>query len=195
MRLRSSAFTSGFRMRLSAVYASCTEALRKLTLPDDLVVWTMPSGFLKAPLVGETTRLTDVESRGPRGRGSPRRWKESTGKWVSLCRSRATRHAPRLPSSSLRWGLLSGPFSRPALQSQKAIARRREEKKGKRPDRAARTVTGSTGRRVLDIGDMWSSRLPSELRFHIPAFSSPSHSRANWLLFSLFLARHPRKNQ
>lgn len=130
MGLRSSAFTSGFRMRPSAVYASCTEALRKLTLPDDLVVWTMPSGFLEAPLVGETARLTDAESRGPRGRGSPRRWKESTGKWASLCRSRATGHAPRLPSSSLRWGLLSGPFSRPESKGDREAVRR---KKGKRP--------------------------------------------------------------
>lgn len=114
-------------MRPSAVYASCTEALRKLTLPDDLVVWTMPSGFLKAPLVGETARLTDAESRGPRGRGSPRRWKESTGKWVSLCRSRATRHAPRLPSSSLRWGLLSGPFSRPESKGDREAAGRKKK--------------------------------------------------------------------
>lgn len=126
MRLRSSAFTSGFRLRPSAVYASCTEALRKLTLPDDLVVWTMPSGFLEAPLVGETTRRTDAESRGPRGRGSPRRWKESTGKWASLCRSRATGHAPRLPSSSLRWGLLSGPSLRPESKGDRGEKKRRK---------------------------------------------------------------------
>lgn len=140
MRLRSSAFTSGFRLRPSAECASCTEALRKLTLPDDLVVWTMPSGFLEAPLVGETTRRT--KSPGPRGRGSPRRWKESTGKWASLCRSRATRHAPRLPSSSLRWGLLSGPSLRPESKGD------RGEKKRKRGAPIERSLD-----RVLDIGD------------------------------------------
>lgn len=132
MGLRSSAFTSGFRLRSSAVYASCTEALRKLTLPDDLVVWTMPSGFLQAPLVGETARRTDAESWGPRGRGSPRRWKGSTGKWASLCRSRATRHAPRLPSSSLRWGLLSGPSSRPESKGDRGEKKKKKKRKAPR---------------------------------------------------------------
>jgi len=162
MRLRSSAFTSGFRLRPSAVYASCTEALRKLTLPDDLVVWTMPSGFLGAPLVGETTRRTDAESRGPRGRGSPRRWKESTGKWASLCRSRATGHAPRLPSSSLRWGLLSGPCLRPESKGDRGEKKRKE---GAPIEWHARSRD-----RVLDIGD---TSVPSSYGFTSPYFSPP----------------------
>jgi len=117
---------SGYRLRIFTEYASCTEAFRKLPLPADLVVWTMPPGFLGAYWWGE--RRDGV--LGPRGRGSSEEWKGSTGKWASLCRSRATRHAPRLPSSSLRWGLLFGPS--------KESKGDRSSKKEK-PDRVART--------------------------------------------------------
>lgn len=44
------------------VYASRTEALRKLTLPGDLVVWTMLPSFLRARWWG------DEDSWDPRGR-------------------------------------------------------------------------------------------------------------------------------
>ena len=87
---------------------------------------------------------------GPRGRGSSQVWKGSTGKWASLCRSRATRHAPRLPSSPLRWGLLSGPSKESkgdrSLEKRKArscgthrpgAAFLTLEIRGRRPDRAA----------------------------------------------------------
>ena len=84
-------------MDYMALYGSRTEALRKLTLvTGDLVVWTMLPAFLRALWWGTE------DSRGPRGR-DPRggAWKGSTGKWASLCRSRAAGHAPRLPSSFL----------------------------------------------------------------------------------------------
>ncbi|KAG7200916.1 hypothetical protein KM043_003277 [Ampulex compressa] len=79
------------------VRASRTEALRKLTLRADLVVWTTLPGFLGASWWGE-------ELPGPTWKGIPERWKGWTRKWASLCRSRTTGHASRLPSS-LRWGL------------------------------------------------------------------------------------------
>lgn len=82
-----------------AVYASRTEALRKLALPGDLVVWTTLPGFLGARWWGTDGLL------GLTWKGIPEEWKGSTGKWASLCRSRATGHASRLPSS-LRWRLL-----------------------------------------------------------------------------------------
>lgn len=63
-------------VKTSAKYASCTEAFRKLPLPADLVVWTMPPGFLGARWWGE--RRDGV--LGPRGRGSSEEWKGSTGK-------------------------------------------------------------------------------------------------------------------
>lgn len=79
------------------VNASRTEALRKLALPGDLVVWTMLPSFLGARWWGQRTPRAHVE-------GIPEEWKGSTGKSVSSCSSRATGHAPRLPSS-LCWGL------------------------------------------------------------------------------------------
>lgn len=79
------------------VYASRTEALRKLTLPGDLVVWTMLPSFLRARWWGWRTTGAHVE-------GIQEEWKGSTGKWASLCRSRTTGHAPRLPSSFFAGG-------------------------------------------------------------------------------------------
>lgn len=102
-----------------ALYGSRTEALRKLTLvTGDLVVWTMLPAFLRALWWGTE------DSRGPRGR-DPRggAWKGSTGKWASLCRSRATGHAPRLPSSFLFAG--GSPFAAGERRDERKNTRRR----------------------------------------------------------------------
>lgn len=137
-KLRPSAFPSGYRLRISAECTSCTEAFRKLPLPADLVVWTMPPGFLGARWWGE--RRDGV--LGPRGRGFLEEWKGSTGKWASLCRSRATGHAPRLPSSSLRWGLLSGPS-----KESKGARKRKARARGMRRPGAAFLTLEIVGRR------------------------------------------------
>lgn len=125
----------------------------------------MPPGFLGARWWGE-------RRDGSCGRGSLEEWKGSTGKWVSLCRSRATGHAPRLSSSSLRWGLLSEPS---------------KESKGNRSSKKKSSIVwhAPTGRRVLDTRN--PRPLPS-YDFVSPAFSSC----VNWIIFfpNLSFARY-----
>lgn len=80
---------------------------------------------------------------GPTWKGLPVKWKGSTGKWASLCRSRATGHAPRLPSS-LCWGLFE-------VQSKDDLKERRSIKWHARSrDRGAAFLTFETQQLTAD---------------------------------------------
>lgn len=130
---RPSALLSDFLLRLSAPLRMLRVRKRCVNWLYLTISWSGPCRpvFLGPARGGEGRETTETsrtdESRGLTWKGIPEEWKGSTGKWVSLCRSRATGHAPRLPSSLLfAGGSSSGPSPRPQSKGDQRA------KKGKR---------------------------------------------------------------